>query len=322
MKTQRYLMVALLFILSFFFLVGCELVTTPPSQPTVHLLLVALDYKNVNANSVKALEGTLVDAVEFGAALSSRGAAMGITVETMAMFQQGEGLNDTSYYPTKDNIFTQIDAYQSSMAPNDLFILYYSGHGQDFSGNLVTAKPTASGPEYELLSPRELYEAISELPGTKLVLLDSCYSGQHITPYPDEFVSWFTPLDSYDGSLFFLTAANDKQKSYEADFGTGENLHKHGYFTFSFLEALGWEHFTANTYTFSPTYGDAGRSYDYRGQMRSDNHVPAQKGSTIPLSRIMKYIKIQVKNASNLFSKQNVSTTMGPRDLILFDSRW
>lgn len=335
MKTMKVVMIAMVLAIASFTLISCELLVPRPASPVIHLLVIALDYQN--NPTVNSLSGTINDAVELAAAFEKRGQLDDLTVLTTMMLQEGTTpLRLDSHYPSKANILAQIAEIGERMTEQDLYVMYYSGHGIGSTldvqnpqrGNLVTARTADQW--YETLSTSELASALEPIPGTKLLMMDSCFSGHHINEYPDGFISYFQPLEGFDGKQFYLMAASDTQLSWEDDIGTGGFAHRHGFFTFLLLEALGWDHFkteeenpdTLVQGTF--TYDVDGLSYQhsYQGGMRSDGYVPARRSTTIGILDILRYIAQHMQRKALNIPIQTTSATEGPRDLVLFDSLW
>ena len=79
---------------------------------------------------------------------------------------------------------------------NDLVVVSYSGHGNEGNGNLmVNASPSSR--DYEEISREELLERLSSIPGKKLLILDSCYSGL------------FIPSSSFHGADIFASGEKE-----------------------------------------------------------------------------------------------------------------
>ena len=323
-----------LIISSLLLLISCELLVKAPVKPTVHVLVVALDYQN---SSIKNLYGTITDAVEMAAALNQRASIMQVPMETTMMLQEGSSTTRTdSHYPSRANILAKISQIGSEMAAEDLFVVYYSGHGvgseYDYDnpnrGDIVTAYTGSES--YKTITTAEMNQALSQSNGRVLLLMDSCYSGHHIQAYPDGYSSWITLVDGYDGNIFYLTAASDTQLSWEDDVDGSSSIHKHGLFTYHFLQALGWSHFkvdegSPDDYvqgTFFYSVDGIENSHPYQGGMNSDGTVPAQRGSFISMYDVQRYISRALLGEAALFAIQTTTGTPGPRDVVLFDAAW
>ncbi|PKP57094.1 hypothetical protein CVT91_11450 [Candidatus Atribacteria bacterium HGW-Atribacteria-1] len=83
---------------------------------------------------------------------------------------------------TKANILQKIASTFSGADSNDISYFYFSGHGMWY-GNTSYLCPTDAScysPLEAYISVNELEQALSDIPGTKVVFLDSCYSGGFI----------------------------------------------------------------------------------------------------------------------------------------------
>ena len=66
----------------------------------------------------------------------------------------------------------------------DVSLVYYSGHGHDGSQDATPALNGALvGTDGATVTPQRLRNTLDQIPGIKIVLLDSCYSGAHIGDY-------------------------------------------------------------------------------------------------------------------------------------------
>jgi len=74
---------------------------------------------------------------------------------------------------TKSGMLSAIRSAFSGAKSNDVSVFYYSGHGSSNGGRLV-----GTGSTY--LSFSELRSALDDVPGKKIVILDSCHSGHAI----------------------------------------------------------------------------------------------------------------------------------------------
>ena len=123
---------------------------------------------------------------------------------------------------------------------SDITIFQYSGHGSAdidpmYGGSLYFNR-------YDNLYPYMLNGMLSEVPGKKLVILDSCYSGAHtIGPFdtPDTFTEALDAALSVsiaaDDGIWTLSAARYNEVAYDGGEGTC------GVFTGALLKALGAE---------------------------------------------------------------------------------
>ncbi|MDY0288856.1 MAG: caspase family protein [Sphaerochaeta sp.] len=321
-RTLSFLMVAGLLLLA-----SCELYLDEPRQGDVYHINVALDYEN-NSSAKDNLGGTLNDAEELHLALGSVTAGAQRAGTGYRMIQKGSGyagdhiysVNSTliSNYPTKSNIHSLLTNLSAVVQEDDLTIFTYSGHGVEESGHLVLAKPVSTV-DAETLDPTTLLSWMAAIPGKKLIILDSCYSGMFVDGSPSststvldnsiqKFFETYHSSDRYEKPDLFVLSASAHADSYEMNYGTEANEHKHGVFTYALLQALGWKH-TSKTdpslvQIFSP---------------------PAAKWGRITVDDLFKYItKNQVlPTRLRLFGSwseyQHPLTTGGPLDLALFN---
>ena len=107
------------------------------------------------------------------------------------------------------SITSSIASAFSGAQPGDISLFYFAGHGAD-TGALIGTNNTA-------VTPRHLRTALDKIPGTKIVILDCCYSGSFINKSTDgsgspssfnsAIVSAFSYINRDDGNL----AANGYQ---------------------------------------------------------------------------------------------------------------
>lgn len=126
--------------------------------------------------------------------------------------------------------------------PSDVSLFYFSGHGTE-KGDLV-----GTGNTY--LTVYALRSALQKIPGTKIVLLDSCYSGSAInrsTSSPSAFnraiISALSSasrsaMDLEDAGYIVLTSCSQDQKSVSL---SGGNNHYWGVFTYGLCYGSGYD---------------------------------------------------------------------------------
>jgi hypothetical protein len=94
------------------------------------------------------------------------------------------------------NVFSEADY-------NDVSYFYFSGHGI-WKNNISYLCPTEVNyfsPMSTYISVDELEAALSAIPGTKVVFLDSCYSGGFIGKARDEIITSKEKLESFNGEV-------------------------------------------------------------------------------------------------------------------------
>jgi hypothetical protein len=308
-----------LLLLLFFIVISfsaCELVMPKPEKPTIHALYIALDYYDNSYKPSLALNGTVRDATELLVAIELKSISMNMTVETTAMIQSGNSAPDPEdiHYPTKQNILSMLSTINNRMKESDIFIVYYSGHGEN-TGNLVLT-PKVSFPYYESF-PIDLFaSSISNMKGTKLLIMDSCYSGNSIIDYPRLKIDQHSSTSVYDPNFHYLTAASAHQKSQEPK----DDEHIHGYFTYYLLEALGWNHFANDSETNMFIDEVDNISVQYLGSLSKG--VGVMSTDRITIQEVKSYIAEKLRLETSVYYLQTTQTGKGPKDMVLFDKNW
>lgn len=307
----------ILTLLSLLLIISCELSMEDPKAGDVHYINVGIDYKNngvTNIDVTDNLNGTVNDAKELFDAL---GAVIGKSkrkADGFLMVQEGNSPANFSApdYPSLTNVKKYLEELEAT--DKDLTIFTYSGHGIKETGHLVLAY---TGSKYETLDPATLLSWMDAIPGKKLVILDSCFSGMAVEGSPSstntvlnnsisKFFETYHSSGKYEKPDLYVLSASAHTDSYEMDFDPlGDKPHYHGIFTYALLEGLGWNH--ANN---SPDNAAA---------------PPAATGGNITVDSLFKYVKknqaipSRMKLLSNWTHYQHPLTTGGPLDLILFN---
>ena len=300
-------------LLLLFSFISCELFY--PTQPDVDIfgLFVGLDYNN---SSTTNLNGTINDAKEMTAAFYTLADAYGTSFKGYLALQEGTSRNyDNLLYPSKTNLLERIEDIGELMNEDDLFIFYYAGHGVEesdqtslYHGALVTA-PEDISENNTYLTMSDLSSALSALPGVKVILLDSCFSGTHVAPYPlDETID----SPRYDPSQFYLTAAMEDQESWE-----GSEYNGHGFFTYSFLNYLQWNQVGSTTI----------EVYINNSIEIADSVAVTGEISDTNLSHLPPYISLEdiassIKKLRAGTVSQEKKITSGPTNVLLFHEDW
>jgi len=143
-----------------------------------------------------------------------------------------DGLIDLN--ATKTAILQGIASTFSGADENDISYFYFSGHG-DYTGVFTTSYicPTDTIDANSMISINELESALSAIPGTKVVILDSCFSGGFIGKGKEKITISKEDLASFNDSIIntfsqsqsrgllatnqykVLTASHYDQSSYE-----------------------------------------------------------------------------------------------------------
>lgn len=252
---KRFLFLSMIVLASIslaIFLSSCELFVPEPENGTIRIISIGIDYSNYGgSNKPSTLKGTVNDAKAISQAyLALAQAAVNLSEfspesNIIEMLQEkGKVYTATDpSYPSKTNILDQLEIFKEC-DKNDITVIYYSGHG-DTDGSLL---PAYSATESNArISPEEMLEALVDIPGKKVLILDSCFSGNHIphdettidlqtseNAWHDAFASlWEKETTISSDSLFVISAASTDKQSFEpGDEG-------HGFFTESILKGLG-----------------------------------------------------------------------------------
>lgn len=152
---------------------------------------------------------------------------------------------------TKAQVLSWLTSYVSVSQSNDVFVFHYAGHGTYSAGE---SKLVMSDSTY--ISMRDLRGYLDQINGTKIVLIDACYSGDFVnlipgkelttdekvqqaelfeqgvmTAFEEDINSRGTFTSEYE--YYVLTAAAISQTSNE------DTVLDHGFFTFFFNDGLG-----------------------------------------------------------------------------------
>lgn len=240
-------------------LISCTLSTTPAMRPNdVYFLSVACAYIG-DYNGARELEGTLNDQTfldrqleylasqsdsSYHAYLLQNGTVDGslqnesdrnlITVK-----QDGTVITQNDIAP-EDFIASfreTVSLIASEAEADDVLIFHYSGHGNDDGGLCL---PDGSG-RYSVLSLSELVSLLGEVKCGRLVMLDSCYSGNIVTDSDTDsrqsLADLFSPYEGSVSGFWFSAASSSGELSWSADFN-GVDL---GIHTARVLNALGFD---------------------------------------------------------------------------------
>jgi hypothetical protein len=277
-------------------------------------------------------------------------ALKGLSYSGTQMFQEGTGSDFTSaLYPTDTNVLAQLTAINAQMDESDILFIYYSGHGVSYSGDLVLmppGDPLHPNPlvPYSFLTVYELQAQIKTMKGSKVLILDSCYSGQFVDDYDETTVGlnldydprFFTIAASLaDGvsheDVFFRDMEDYTTKSayhaYDNDSEPDDPVnHYHGHFTYYLLEALGWNQSDGMDETIDH---DTGVLTHVSGYLDTDHPIPAQNGNLITIGdlyrysiqKVGEYIDSGVARWSGFYN-QCAQINDGPLDMVLFSDTW
>lgn len=206
----------------------------------------ALLLNNVYDGSDAPLPGTDTDVKAIKNMLNNM-SATAYTVYT------GRELTATQMLDKIDDVFSLAD-------DNDVTLLHYSGHGADFS-DVDAYDGSLCGINNTYITPTQLRTALDQYKGKKIIMLDSCFSGNMIASgsglnnaddqeqtdaYVNAFVNAFsmrTRSNLAADNYYVIAACSKTQTSGELTFEnniTGE-LISCGFFTLALTDGCGWD---------------------------------------------------------------------------------
>jgi len=159
---------------------------------------------------------------------------------------------------TKSNILQRITSVFSKANSNDISYFYFSGHGMRYENKsyLCPVDVTCYSPLNSYISVDELETALSTIPGTKVVFLDSCHSGgfigkgkeeenkiieEKLTSFNEDVINIFSLVESRGllttNKYKVLTSCHYYQMCYEINPAEGDPF---GVFTTALCEGCGY----------------------------------------------------------------------------------
>ena len=283
-------------------LTSCESST---EQGKVIFVSAALDYMNSN---VGYLKNPPSDQKALASELQTLAEASGEIYEKY-LFLEENGVRTMNGYERKwnqDDIISTL--LNLDTVSGDLIIFHYSGHG-DSSGALVPDIDTSSR-----LKPEDLLDILKLIDGKKCLFIDSCYSGSFIEDssklengekfdedgnlIADGFASSLIAAienafkgEAENTEIWALTAATDKQLSFDSWDNGMANQDKYGAFTYYLLEALGYD------------------------TEKHEAAIPVRRGNVTFYSL---YSEIRKTMPVSLRREATPQATLNPLDLVLF----
>ncbi len=265
---------ALVILISIIALAGCEYFYEDgiKKEPKLYMFAIGIGYDK-DYNKISNLKAARGDAYAMTEQIAHIVEGK-MDYEIMLFTDEEEGFRLSSVTPlstekiysygkemiNKEKLSRIINEESFSSAPDeeDIVIFYYAGHGEERTGNLVYSYSYESGKYSDsTMSARDLYDDfLSQWEGRKLIILDSCYSGNFIedgdlaesVKFEDgknkgydlskALTLSFNSLSSNESAktdCYVLSAAHKDQLAYEA-----ESL-KHGYFTYAILDYFGYD---------------------------------------------------------------------------------
>ncbi|MDD6050238.1 MAG: caspase family protein [Clostridiales bacterium] len=154
----------------------------------------------------------------------------------------------------------------SAATANDVSLFYFAGHGANAVGTSYHGALVGTGTTY--LSVSKLKSVLDQIPGKKIVIIDSCHSGQMIgrsagagvsksdlNAFNSQVVSTFAQQSRSADNLansgyYVITAAHSTEESVNMGYDADEDgiIDKHfGLFTYSLTRGSGWNMATNKT---------------------------------------------------------------------------
>lgn len=317
---RRYLIFSLGILLSTIF-ISCELFLTQPPKPKLHAMYIGLDYhytisveSNDNTYNLSNITGPIQDIKEVAVAIeqlkSERYFSQGGS--SILLVEEEDFDAPVQLLPTQNGIKNRIETYykgnSNEITENDIFLLYYTGHGGSADMPMIVA--SEGSPVGEVITKKEITDWVKPIQGKKIIILDSCFSGQVVDEYPREPDE--RDIGSYVPGTFFLSASAASQTAKEARFI--EIDHRHGFFSYYFLRAIGWNHSPEATSQMEIGTGEHMRDITVPGRI----DFPTLNGGVMSLGDIYRYISDYFRFTERWITYQTPQTTLGPIDLILF----
>lgn len=210
-----------------------------------------------------------------------------------------------------DAIITAIRNTFSGAQPKDVSLFYFSGMGANAVGTSYHGSLMGTGTTY--LSVAQLKAVLDEIPGKKIVILDSCHSGQMIgrsgeasavttaelTAFNRKVVSTFSQqargdYDLANSGYYVITAAHSTEDratmGYDAD-SDGILDKRFGLFTYSMCYGNGWNMATNASRTLTADSDNDGvitlnEAYSY-ARYKAQQSNPNQTAQVYPANSTM-----------------------------------
>ncbi|MBU4509586.1 caspase family protein [bacterium] len=106
-----------------------------------------------------------------------------------------------NWQATKSNILQSISSTFSGADSNDISYFYFSGHGSRVGNTSYICPADITSFVSTAISVDELESALSAIPGTKVVFLDSCHSGGFIGKGREEIIVSREELESFNNEV-------------------------------------------------------------------------------------------------------------------------
>ena len=178
-----------------------------------------------------------------------------------------------------DGIISAIRSTFSAATANDVSLFYFAGHGQNATDTSYHGALVGTGPTY--ITVAKLKSVLDEIPGKKIVIIDSCHSGAMISrsttgsasvskselnSFNSTVVSTFSQQSRSTSTLansgyYVITAAHSTEECISMGYDADEDgiLDKHfGLFTYSLCHGSGWNMGTNSARSLSADSNDDG----------------------------------------------------------------
>ena len=236
---MRRVFLSIIVIVMLLVLSACDLVMSLGQESEnydVYLVSVACNYRNTPGAG--ELEGTLNDQMFLSAQLSHLSSLAGVDYRAWLLRDGSvgeDGLNrddkeshlvrihGSSKTSTvidqvdRDGIDKVIDEVASLVDGDDLVVFHYSGHGYEGTGDLFLPC-TCREYRYPL---DELASRLETIPCNRLIVLDSCYSGNIVDESLDDdrrgLENLFTRYEIPASRTWYSAASQDDEESYTDD---------------------------------------------------------------------------------------------------------
>lgn len=236
---MRRVFLSIIVLVMLLVLSACDLVMSLGKESEdydVYLVSVACNYRNTP--EAGELEGTLNDQMFLSAQLAHLSSLAGVDYRAWLLRDGSvgeDGLNrddkeshlvrihGSSKTSTvidqidRDGIDKVIDEVASLVDGDDLVVFHYSGHGYEGTGDLFLPC-TCRGYRYPL---DELASRLETIPCNRLIVLDSCYSGNIVDESLDDdrrgLENLFTRYEIPASRTWYSAASQDDEESYTDD---------------------------------------------------------------------------------------------------------
>jgi hypothetical protein len=119
--------------------------------------------------------------------------------------------NLKDWQKTKSNILQSISSTFSGADSNDISYFYFSGHGSLLGGTSYICPADITSYVDSAISVSELENALSSVPGTKVVFLDSCHSGGFIGKGQEEVSASQEEIEFFNEDVVNIFSQNQSK---------------------------------------------------------------------------------------------------------------